>query len=539
MSTRVRKPDDGEPCDVAIVGAGSAGCVLANRLSAEPSRRVVLIEAGGRDRSPLVHLPFGLAVIARQRRINWNYETAPQRHLDGRRLYWPRGKLLGGSSSVNAMCYVRGHPSDYDRWGEGWRWDDVLPEFRAQEANAWGANAPGPSGHHGADGPLSVESIAEPNPLSHAFVATAGALQMPRRADFNAGEQEGLGLYQVTQKRGLRHSAASAFLRPALDRPNLRVMTDAPVRRVAMDGARAVGVVLGDGAREGTVHAREVVLAGGAIGSPQLLMLSGIGPSDHLREHGIGVVADRPNVGANLIDHLDAIALARERGRLAYAIDPRAGPAMLRAAWGYARRRTGQLASNIAEAGGFARSRHAGDAPDIQLHFLPALLRDHGRRTAWGYGVSLHACALRPLSRGTIRLSSADPDEPPVIDPDYLAHERDMDVMEDALAHARRILSTPPLADHVRAEIEPGPGVEGREATREWIRANAQTIYHPMGTCRMGSDADSVVDLAGRVRGVEGLRVADASLIPEPLGGNTNAPTMMIAGRIAGMMVRG
>lgn len=522
-----------EAYDVAVVGAGSAGCVLANRLSADPSRRVMLIEAGGSDRSPLVHLPFGLAVIARQKRINWNYTTEPQRHLGNRRLYWPRGKLLGGSSSVNAMCYVRGHPSDYDGWGmDGWRWDDVLPEFVAQQRNARG-----PSAHYGADGELSVEDIREPNPLSCRFVETADALQMQRRSDFNAGTQEGLGLYQVTQRRGLRHSAAAAFLRPALDRPNLRVMTNAPVRRIAFSGTRAVGVVVRDGERDETVEAREVVLAGGAIGSPQLLMLSGVGPDDHLMERGIGVVADRPSVGANLSDHLDVIALARERGRLSYAVDPRASASAARAMWAFARRRTGMIASNIAEAGGFARSRHAGDGPpDVQFHFLPALLRDHGRRTAWGYGMSLHACALRPRSRGTIRLRSSDPDDAPLIDPDYLSDGRDMDVMEDALAHARRILASPPLSDHVRHEIEPGTDIQGPDATRAWIAGHAETIYHPMGTCRMGDDKDSVVDPEGRVRGVTGLRVADASVIPRPLGGNTNAPTMMIAGRIASMM---
>ena len=513
--------------DAVIVGAGSAGCVLANRLSADPSRSVCLVEAGRRDRSPIIHVPFGLAAIARLKGMNWNYETEPQRHLNGRRLYWPRGKVLGGSSSVNAMCYVRGAPADYDGWDvPGWRWEDVRPTFDAHLAQN--------------GGPLSVERIAEPNPLSHAFVRAGAEAQLPVRDELDHGGEDGLGLYRVTQKRGRRHSSAAAFLRPALNRPNLRVMTGAPTLRIALDGTRAVGIVVRDGEREEVIEAGEVIVSSGAIGSPHLLMLSGIGASDHLREHGIPVMLDAPEVGANLQDHLDVIALARASDRLAYAFDPRAGYATLRAIWRYATRRTGMLASNIAEAGGFARSRHHADAPgggaDIQFHFLPALLRDHGRRTAWGYGVSLHACMLYPRSRGTVRLRSANPDDPPAIDPNYLEDERDVEVMEDALDHARRTLAAPAMARHLRSEIAPGDGVSSRDERRAWIRNTAETIYHPAGTCRMGTDEGAVVDPACRVVGIEGLRVVDASIMPRLIGGNTNAPVMMMAERVAQMM---
>ncbi len=517
--------------DYIIVGAGSAGCVLANRLSADPARRVCLIEAGGEDRHPMIHMPLGLAALARLRKLNWGYETAPEPELDGRCLYWPRGKVLGGSSSINAMIYMRGHPEDYRGWAEAtgsplWDWPHVLGLFRDLEANARLAGDP----LHGAAGPLSVSDLRAPNPLSLAFVAAAAEAGLPGCADFNGAAQEGAGLYQVTQRNGRRWSAARAFLAAARGRRNLEVRTGTPVQRVIFEGRRAVGVAL----RGGALRLRpggEVILCGGAINSPQLLLLSGIGPGADLRRLGIEVLQDAPGVGGNLQDHLDVALLAPERGRLSIGLSPSFLPRVWRGMRQW-RQGEGEFTSNVAEAGAFARSDPGRARPNLQFHFLPALLRDHGRRTTFGHGATLHVCDLLPQSRGRISLASPRPEEAPRIAAGYLSAPEDMAVLLAGLRLARRILGAPALARHLR------PGPEPDEAVLvDQIRATAETIYHPVGTCRMGADAGSVTDPALRVRGVEGLRVADASVMPRILAGNTNAPAMMIGENAARMIL--
>ena len=517
--------------DYVIVGAGSAGCVLANRLSANPANRVLLLEAGGRDWNPFIHMPAGLARLADNKRVNWNYTTEPEPNLEGRRLWWPRGKVQGGSSSINAMCYTRGVARDYDEWAEAtgderWAWASVLPVFKRGEGNVGGADA-----FHGADGPLTVAPLRHHNVLSQAFIDAAQAAGHARNDDFNGASQQGFGYYAVTQRKGARCSATVAYLRPALVRRNLELRTRAHAARVLLDGTRAVGVEFHRSGRLERVEAGRVVLAGGAINSPQLLMLSGIGAADHLREHGIAPLHELPGVGANLQDHLDICTLVRSTQPVTY--DKTSDVAV---ALRFLLRRDGIGSSNIAEAGGFVRSRHAEDErSDLQFHFVPALLDDHGRNRLDGCGYTVHACCLRPRSRGAIRLRSADPAALAAIHANYLgdAEGHDLKMMVEGARIARAILEQAPFAPYRGEEIFPGADARDDASLAAFVRRKAETIYHPVGTCRMGGDAMAVVDSELRVRGLEGLSVADASIMPNLVSGNTNAPTMMIAERAA------
>jgi len=517
--------------DFVIVGAGSAGCVLAARLSEDPACRVLLLEAGARDWHPFIHMPAGLGRLVNQRRINWDYYTEPEPRLHGRRLWWPRGKVLGGCSSINAMCV----PGDYDAWAragaDGWHWEAVLPWFLRAEGNTRGA---GPL--HGADGPLCVSDLRHRNRLSEAFVEAGVQAGWPRNDDFNGPTQEGFGFYQVTQRDGARCSAAAAYLAPARRRPNLEVVTGALVLRIVVEGGRARGV---EYARGGRVHragaAGEVLLSAGAVNSPQVLMLSGIGPADQLRAHGIPVVADLPGVGANLQDHLDICTLRHCPPGLSY---DRASE--LKIAFDYfLRGRRGAGTSNIAEAGGFVRSALAtDDRPDVQFHFVPAMLDDHGRNRLPGDGLTVHACFLRPRSRGRILLRDADPRSPVRIQANYLSDPEgfDLRMMVECARLSRELLAQPAFDRYRGAPIHPPREDLTDTELAEFVRAKAETIYHPAGTCRMGRDADAVVDPQLRVHGVERLRVVDASVMPELPGGNTNAPTIMIAERAADLV---
>jgi choline dehydrogenase-like flavoprotein len=522
--------------DYVIVGAGSAGCVLANRLSADPARRVLLLEAGPRDWHPFIHMPAGLAKLVGRKGINWDYYTEPEPHLENRRLWWPRGKVLGGSSSINAMCYIRGVPRDYDDWARltgdaRWGWQDTLGYFRRAEGNTRGADE-----LHGGDGPLGVQDLRYRNVLSQAFVDAAQRCGHALNGDFNGADQSGFGYYQVTQRDAARCSSATAYLRPARARPNLSVRTHSAVQRVLVNGTRAVGVDYRHHGRLTRAEAREVILCGGAINSPQLLMLSGIGPADHLRAHGVRIVQDLPAVGANLQDHLDICTLQRCTRPVSY--DRLNDVAVL---FKYLTRRDGPGTSNIAEAGGFARSRHADDErADLQFHFIPALLDDHGRNRLPGYGYTLHACTLRPRSRGTLRLRTPDPAAAPAIHANYLsdADGYDLRVLIEGVRLSRDLFAAAPFDAWRGEEILPGSDVRSDAELSAFIRRKAETVYHPVGTCRMGAadDAAAVVDPELRVRGIAGLRVVDASVMPTLPGGNTNAPTIMIAERAADLI---
>lgn len=523
-------------CDYLIVGAGSAGCVLANRLSANPANRVLLLEAGGRDWNPLIHMPAGLAKLVKNRHVNWDYLTEPEPNLDSRRLWWPRGKVLGGSSSINAMCYTRGAPGDYDDWARAcgdsrWSWTNVLPLFIRAERNTRGADT-----WHGSDGLLGVSDLRHRNVLSHAFIDAAAAAGFARNADFNGRDQQGFGFYQVTQRNGARCSAATAYLHPARRRANLRVVTGALATRILLDGTRACAVDYLRHGRVARAHASQVILAGGAINSPQLLLLSGIGPADHLCAHGIRVAHDLPGVGENLQDHLDICTLTHSTRDVTYD-----KTSDLMVALRFALRRDGIGTSNIAEAGGFVRSRLAADERcDLQYHFVPALLDDHGRHRLEGIGYTVHACNLRPASRGAIRLHSADPSAAPAIHANYLGDEggHDLKRMIEAARTSRQILAQAPFAPFRGDEIFPGAGVQSDIDLEAFMRRKAESIYHPVGTCRMGSGADAVVDSEMRVRGIDGLRVVDASIMPTLVGGNTNAPVMMIAEQAADLLLK-
>jgi len=521
--------------DYIIIGAGSAGCVLANRLTARSDLRVLLLEAGGPDSSPFIHMPAGIARLAGNPRVDWSYYTEPEPHLLGRRLYWPRGRVLGGSSSINAMCYTRGHPRDYDEWAgladEQWSYVNVLPYFKKSEAQAHAA-----SEFHGADGPLSVEELKFRNPLSEVFVAAGVESGLERNADFNGPRQDGIGFYQVTQRNGRRCSSARAYLRPALSLSNLSVRTRCLVTRVLLRGTRAVGVEYRQNGELQMAHAeREVVLSAGAVASPQLLLLSGIGPADELRALGIPVAVPSEGVGRCLHDHLDFCTLYKCTRPITYDFSAwQEAVVALR----YLLTRSGPGVTNVAEAGAFVRTVLAIDErPDVQLHFVPAQLDDHGRNRLPGHGFTVHACALRPESRGRITLRSNRPDEAPVIQANYLSTDTDMDVLLEGIALSREIIHSPAFTPFRGAEVFPGEKVRSRQELEAVVRRKAETIYHPAGSCRMGNDASAVVDARLRVRGTEGLRVVDASVMPRLIGGNTNAPTIMIAEKAASAML--
>ena len=527
-----------QPFDYIVIGAGSAGCVLANRLSADPACRVLLLEAGPPDSHPFIHMPAGLAKLVNRKGVNWDYDTAPEPRLDGRRLWWPRGKVLGGSSSINAMCYIRGVPGDYDDWAAagatGWDWAAVLPWFVRSEGNTRGGDA-----WHGGEGPLTVSDLRHVNPLSHAFVEAGVQAGFARNDDFNGPQQAGVGLYQVTQRDGARCSAATAYLAPEVRaRPNLVVHTRAIASRVTFDRAgRANGVTYAT--RGGPLHQqalREVVVCGGAVNSPQLLMLSGVGPADELARHRIPVVAALPGVGRNLQDHLDICTLRHCVPGVSY---DRASD--LKIAFDYfLRGRRGAGTSNIAEAGGFVRSALAPDErADIQFHFVPAMLDDHGRHRLPGDGYTLHACFLRPRSRGRITLASNRAGDKPRIEPGYLSDPEgfDLRMMVECAKVSRDVLAQPAFDAFRGAPIFPARDDLTDAQLAEFVRAKAETVYHPVGTCRMGTDEDAVVDARLRVRGVDGLRVVDASVMPTLPGGNTNAPTIMIAERAAALIL--
>ncbi len=516
--------------DHIIVGAGSAGCVLANRLSADPARQVLLIEAGPRDSNPFIHMPAGLAMLVGNRKLNWNYSTEPEPGLNGRRLWWPRGRVLGGSSSINAMCYVRGQREDYDGWvdagADGWSWDEVLPYFRRAEDQSRGEDL-----WHGVGGPLSVSDLRHRSALSQVFLDAARAAGHPLNPDFNGASQLGAGWYQVTQRDGRRASSATAYLRPVRARPNLSVMTATLATRLRLAHGRVTGVEVTSRHGLQQIQAPELTLAGGAVNSPQLLLLSGIGPAADLEALGIDVVLDLPGVGANLHDHLDYCVLSKCTQPVTYDFNK------LQEAWvglRYLYGRNGPGSSNIAEAGAFLCTPLArGGRPDVQLHFVPAQLDDHGRNRLPGHGYTVHVCGLQPKSRGRLSLASADPRAAPRIHGNYLAESADAATLLAGVRLVRQILASGPFDRYRGAEVFPGPEANSPATLLEALRAKAESVYHPVGSCRMGRDMDAVVDPRLRVHGLEGLSVADASVMPVIPSGNTNAPTIMIAERAA------
>lgn len=532
--------------DFVIVGAGSAGCALAGRLADSGGDSIALVEAGGRDHHTLVWTPAGYAaLLPRAGARNYGYGTVPQPGLDGRRGYQPRGRGLGGSSSLNGMIYLRGRPGDYDDWAaagcDGWSWDDVLPYFRRAECNV---RVDGRDDHplHGGSGPQQVSDLRTPNPFGQRFIEAAQQAGYPYNDDFNGETQQGAGWYQVTQHGGERWNAARAYLHGGRGgaacnggRANLHVLAGLPVLRIAFAGRRAIGVMVRQDGREQLIRARrEVIVSAGAFGSPQLLMVSGVGPARHLGEFGIPMVHDLPGVGGNLQDHLGVALHKRVGSPELFGVSLGGVFRLLGEILRYRRDRSGMLSSNYAEAGAFVCSRAGLDEPDLQLHFVVAMADDHLRRMHLGHGYSCHVCLLRPRSRGEVRLASPDMRAAPRIDPGYLSDVRDLDDLVAGVRIVRSIFAMPQLAALGGKELySAGLRADGSDddAVRAFIRARADTIYHPVGTCRMGMDTRAVVDPQLRVRGVQALRVVDASIMPTLVGGSTNAPAIMIGER--------
>jgi choline dehydrogenase-like flavoprotein len=529
--------------DYVIVGGGSAGSVLAARLSEDPAVRVALLEAGPVDKSLLVQCPTGIVAggMLKGWKFNWAFETVPQPGLNGRRGYQPRGRGLGGSSSINAMIYIRGQREDYDHWAAlgnpGWGWDEVLPYFLKAENNERGADA-----HHATGGPLNVMDPLCPSESAKLFVEAARQAGIPLNPDFNGEHQEGAGLYQLTQKGGERCSAAKAYLGPALGRPNLTIFTGASATRIVLEGRRATGVeVRIDGQLRRIDAGREVLLCAGALQSPQLLMLSGIGPGAQLQQHGLVVQHDLPGVGEHLHDHISVTqVISAPRRTDTFTVSPSGAPRVIKGAYDWLRKRTGVLTSNIAEAGAFIKSSPDEPRPDLQLHFVITKLFDHARKLPIGHGYTCHLCPLRPASRGTLRLASADPGAAPLIDPNFFGERADMDLLMRGFKQLRQILKQPALADFGGQEVPDLAAAQTDAQIEAYIRRNSDTEYHPVGSCRMGPDPrQDVVDAQLRVHGIAGLRVVDASIMPRIVSGNTNAPVIMIAEKAAHMITMG
>ncbi len=522
--------------DDIVIGGGSAGCVLAARLSEDPRRRVCLVEAGDDDRSWLFRVPLGAVAMVPRKLHNWAFDTVPQPGLGGRRGYQPRGKVLGGSSSINAMIYARGHRSDYDDWAAlgnaGWSFDEVLPYFKRAENNERGADR-----WHGSGGPLNVADLrSEFSQAPQAFVRAAMQAGERENRDFNGEDQEGAGPYQVTQKNGRRWSAARAYLGPAAGRGNLTILTGAQALGLRMSGRRCTGVdVLHRGSRLELSASREVVLAAGAFGSPQLLMLSGIGPAQELARHGINPVHLLPGVGSGLRDHVDYTVAWDSDRRDVFGQSPGFVWSLLRGIGRFRREGRGVLTTNFAEAGAFLKTAPGLDRPDVQLHFVVAVVEDHARKLHGAHGFSCHACVLRPHSSGSVRLASTDPLAAPLIDPGFLGDDRDVATLLAGTRRMIEILGQPALAPWCSRSLRNEASLSD-EALVALIRQRADTIYHPTSTCRMGVDEEAVVDPELRVRGLENLRVADASVMPTLIGGNTNAPTIMIAEKAADLI---
>ena len=523
--------------DFVVVGGGSGGCAVASRLSEDPDTSVALLEAGGTDDNWVVTTPGALVLMVSGKVNNWAFDTVPQAGLNGRIGYQPRGKGLGGSSAINAMVYIRGHKSDYDQWAAlgntGWSYADVLPYFKRSEDNS---ELDGE--YHGKGGPLHVSGLRSDNPVRETFLQAAREAQFRIREDFNAEDHEGLGVYQVTQKNGERWSAARGYIHPFIGkRGNLRVETKAHATRILFEGKRAVGVEYRQGKELKQIRARrEVILSSGAFQTPQLLMLSGVGDSAALAKHGIASVHHLPGVGANLQDHPDFVfgftSDAPHFAGLSYSGIKRIFTGIAQ----YRRERRGPMTSNIAECGGFLKTRGNLDVPDIQLHFCMAMVADHGRKPRWGTGFSCHVCLLRPASRGSVWLTSTDPLAAPAIDPNFFGDEADIDTMVAGFKLTRRLLDAPALKALQTSDVFTA-GVETDDDIRKTLRNYVDTVYHPVGTAKMGvNDSMAVVDPKLRVYGLEGLRVADASIMPTLIGGNTNAPTIMIGEKAADMI---
>lgn len=536
--------------DYVIVGGGSAGCAMAHRLSESGEFSVCLLEAGPADKSPFIRIPSGVIPLLRSKIYNWQFWTAPEPNMGNRAMYCPRGKTLGGSSSINAQVYIRGNAWDYDHWASlgctGWSYKDVLPYFRKLEnfepgLDAQGRMKPEAAVFHGQGGPLNVAERRDTNPLSEVFLEAAQQAGLKPTDDFNGAQQEGVGSYHCYHKGGERCSNARAYLDGAKDRPNLTIFTDAPATRILFEGKKAVGVRYVQKGRHVDVLARrEVILAAGAINSPQLLLLSGIGPKAELDQHGITQIHELPGVGENLQDHLDIFVTMKSKTRLGLSFHPLSLWRNVKALFQYLLFRTGELTSNVAEVGGFLRSRPEEPAPDIQWHFVPLVNSQHAfdlTNIVKHYGYSIMTCDLRPQSRGRISLNSADPLAPPRIQFNYLSTQRDMDRLVFGIRKAREVLKQPAFAPHQDYEMCPGVELQTDAQLHDWIRQNAETVYHPVGSCKMGVDAMAVVDPRLRVRGVEGLRVADASIMPTLVGGNTNAPATMIGENGARMVL--
>ena len=552
--------------DFVILGAGSAGCVLANRLSSNPNFKVCLIEAGSKDNDIRLKVPLGFAFLGGASSYSWNYNTVPQTEfekvsitepassvvdsaggvhevetevMEHRRGFQPRGKTLGGSSSINAMLYVRGHQWDYDHWAElgneGWSFEEVLPYFKKCENNEIFDND-----YHGQGGPLNVDKIRHKNKIVDDFVKKGSSI-FENNEDFNGESQEGIGYYQTTQKNGNRCSTAKAYLVPALDRENLTVLTDTNVNKINVTDGKASGVQCIDAnGKDFFIEAsKEVLLSSGAFGSPQILLRSGIGPADEILKHGIEHKLELPGVGKNLQDHIDYVTVHKYKSIKLFGFS--LGTLFFKYPYElfkYFLTKTGMFTSTVAEAGGFIRSRNDIDIPDTQLHFSPGMIVDHGREHMWGTGISCHTCLLRPKSRGEVTLNSADPLDDPKIDPKFLSHPDDVKDMVAGYKKMMKIMNKEPVAKYTSKHVLRPIDLDDDEDIEKAIRETADTVYHPVGTCKMGSDDMAVVDSSLKVHKVEGLRVVDASIMPTLIGGNTNAPTIMIGEKASDMIIR-